>query len=178
MTITIYKTYDIQNQTGFFLLFYRVCCLEFFTSFFASRSTISIIFLLSRGLIRRLRPSDLADDVKLSLSVSKLRLKVRNGSLLKVVAPRCGILALIFRAVAFQHFILVQSRYLLSFQLLHVVCLSRACSFNFFRFSLFLFHADISDIASDFAGQKIELLEHYINSQLVVRVIITFCQRF
>lgn len=60
---------------------------------------------------------------KLSSSVSKLQLKVSNGSLLKVVAPLCETPTLIFRTVAFQHFILVlQSHHLLPIQLRDAFC--------------------------------------------------------
>lgn len=74
------------------------------------------------------------DDVKLSLSVSKLQLKVRNGSLLKIVVLLCETLTLIFRTVAFQHFILVQSRYLFSFQLFIVSVLLALIVLIFFDF--------------------------------------------
>lgn len=107
----IYKLFPIISSS-LFQIFHK--------PFFASRFYNSRYFLCSQssmGPSMGASPgtsSDLTDDVELSSSVSKLRFKVRNGSLLKVVAPRCEIPALIFRAVAFQHFILVlQSRHLL-----------------------------------------------------------------
>lgn len=91
-------------------------------------------------------PSDLADDAE-SSSVPKLRLKVRNGSLLKVVAgaSRCEAPTLIFCAVAFQHFILVlQSRPYLS-SLFSRAVLSFSLAVLIFLGFLFFFSADISD---------------------------------
>lgn len=102
------RAWIIYTRQWFSLLSHRVCYFEFFMSFFAPCSrTISILIIFHVFNASSRLSSDLVDDAELFSLMSKLRFKVRNGSLLKVVAPRCETPTLIFRAVAFQHFILV-----------------------------------------------------------------------
>lgn len=154
--------YVQDNDSPSYLIEFVV--LNFSWAFFAPRSsTVPIIFHVLNASPKPL--SDLADDAELSSSVSKLWFKVRNGSLLKVVAPRCKTPTLIFRAVAFQHFIPVlqsppspTASCCQSFSLVVLIFLA----FRFFS------STDISNTATDFAGQKIYMvyLVHYIDGSL------------
>lgn len=156
------------------ILYIEFIFLDFRELFCSASSYNFYYFLRSREL--NASPSDLADDAELS-SVPKLQLKVRNGSLLKVVTPRCEAPTLIFCAVAFQHFILVlQSRsYLLSLQSRRPVLF--ACRFNLFRFPLLLFRGHFRHC--DFAEQKIYMGYWDIMSAVSCGfAIITVCWRF
>lgn len=157
----------LYARNKFSLLFHRVCCSEFFTSSFCTTLFYSLVSITFHVLNASSGPSsNLADDAELSSSVSKLRFKVRNGSLIKGCCaslrdsdshiPRCRVSALYSRPPISPSPPSPTAPCCQSFSLVVLIFLA----IRFFS------STDISNTATDCAEQKIYMvyLVHYINN--------------